>query len=63
MSGVEQLLRERQVIGQLRQAARTATSKRRRDVLRAFAKKIEDRRRLNLPTSWWVEKATEEMMK
>lgn len=62
MTGIEQLLRERQVIGQLRQAARDATSKRRREDLRSMAKKIETRRNLNLSTSWWVNRA-EEMMK
>lgn len=57
MTTIEQALKLRQVVGQLRYKARTSTSKRERETLRSMAKKIEMRRQLNLSTSWWVDKA------
>lgn len=62
MSTIEQSLKLRQVVGQLREQARKSTSKRKREDLRAMAKKIETRRQLNLSTGWWVNRA-EEMVK
>jgi hypothetical protein len=62
MSAIEDALKRRQVIGQLRAKAREVTSSKKREVLRALAKKIEDRHHLSLSTSWWVNRA-EEMLK
>ena len=62
MTTIEQALKLRTVVGQLRDKARTSTSKRQREALRSLARKIETRRHLNLSTSWWINKA-EELMK
>jgi hypothetical protein len=59
MNTIEEALKARQVVGQLREQARKATSKRRREALRAIARKIEMRRQLNLSTTWWVNRAVE----
>lgn len=55
MSTIEDALKRLQVIGQLRAKAREVTSSKKRGVLRALAKKIEERQHLSLSTSWWVQ--------
>lgn len=55
MNTIEDALKVRQVIGQLRALARGVTSSKYRTTLRAVANKIDERQRLNLSTSWWVQ--------
>ena len=61
-SAIDRALDVRSTIAKLRVRARSETTKTKRDLWRAIARKIEKRRAQSLSVGWWISKA-EEMLR